>query len=361
MQGDNAGMTTLKRSSFLAQTQGRAIPLDTAQAEPSLSNVKLSEADLNHDGQIAGRGEMDQLFNAIDDLDHNGSRASILAQTQDGVDTPAGAAARKLLGLAKRITQLDTQNRMSDNAGLRSLGDRMAEGGKASIQNSTQGHLDAIDKTGVGLFYGDHSGYKQASPAQREAYLQSIAKPDATIPKPEESSCITWAMRHVKAAYTAAGKTQRWNQIAKTVYQNGTKGTDLAKELQKDGWSAVYFNPDPAKNADGNSEHSYSAAMVKRGKPYYGVKVDDQVLNYRPAPGSSTQSDTAGLDKLADTRFWFGLARGGQHTFVGHGDTVNEFHWDRNPGDRDAIEERKLADFPWLSGLIMVPPGDWPN
>src|SRR5690606_32594870 len=127
-----------------------------------------------------------------------------------------------------------------------------------------------------------------------------------------------------------------------------------------DGWQAIYFNPDRAKDADGNAEHSYTARMVRSGKPYYKIPVSGEVTNYRPAPGSTTVRDTSGLERLAKVPFWFGLARGGVHTFVGHGAVVNEFHWSAMPDDPEAIEETPLAEFAWLSGVVVVPPTTWP-
>lgn len=69
----------------------------------------------------------------------------------------------------------------------------------------------------------------------------------------------------------------------------------------------------------------------------------------------------SGIDKLKQVPFFFGLARGGTHTFVGQDGRVNEFHWDAMPNDKNAIEEQPLQTFPWNSGLIMVPPGTWPK
>ena len=72
------------------------------------------------------------------------------------------------------------------------------------------------------------------------------------------------------------------------------------------------------------------------------------------------REDLTGVEQLKKVPFFFGLARGGTHTFVGQNGRVNEFHWDRNPDDKTAIEERPLTEFPWNSGILMVPPGSWP-
>lgn len=242
------------------------------------------------------------------------------------------------------------------------FGNRLATGGAQSIELRMKQHLDAIEKTGVGVYYGDHSSMKTMSAAERREWATQNAKP-GTTPNAnfKESSCIGWAMENVGAAYAAAGKTERWNEIMRIVAAKGSKGTDLAKELQKDGWQSVYWNPDARNPNDGNNEHSFSATQVQRGKGYYGISVDATVMNYRPTAGGPTKQDLSGIDKLSKVPFFFGLAKGGMHTFVGRNGNVNEFHWNHMPDSRTAIEEKPLKDWGWNSGLIMVPPGTWPT
>jgi murein DD-endopeptidase MepM/ murein hydrolase activator NlpD len=241
------------------------------------------------------------------------------------------------------------------------FGARLSAGGAQSIALRMQGHADAIEKTGVGTYFGDHSAWKTMTPDARKEWIAANAKPGATPATPQESSCIGWAMENVAAAYNAAGKGARWKEIQSTVVANGSKGTDLAKELKKDGWEAVYWNPDAKHPDDSNPEHSFSAVQVARGKGYYGVAVDHTVQNYRPTSGAGTSEDQSGTAKLNKVPFFFGLAKGGMHTFVGREGKVNEFHWSEMPNSTKAIEERPLKDFPWNSGLIMVPPGSWPK
>lgn len=247
-------------------------------------------------------------------------------------------------------------------AGILAFGPRkLAAGGAQSIAMRMQGHADAIEKTGVGLYFGDHSPWKTMDATARKEWIATNAKPGTTPAAPKENSCIGWAMENVGAAYAAAGKSARWREIQATVTANGSKGTDLAKELKKDGWESVYWNPDAKHPDDGNAEHSFSAVQVGRGKGYYGVAVDHTVQNYRPTAGEGTTEDQSGTAKLNKVPFFFGLAKGGMHTFVGREGKVNEFHWAEMPDSQHAIEERPLKDFPWNSGLIMVPPGTWPK
>ncbi len=249
-----------------------------------------------------------------------------------------------------------------------SKGETMALGGAKHLKDQMAAHKEAISDTGVGLYYGDHSGFKKLSPDERQQWVDKHASWFGDTPKmPKESSCIGWAMENVKAAYVAAGKGDRWAEIAATIIADKgdgkAKGTDLAKELKKDGWEAIYFNPDVRHPSDGNSEHPLTASQVAKGKPYYGIKVDHQVVNYRPsAPGDGenrTKQDMGGIETLRKAPFFFGIARGGDHTFVGHDGTVSEFHWDRMPNDKHSIEETPLEAFVWNSGLVMVPPGTW--
>lgn len=242
------------------------------------------------------------------------------------------------------------------------LGNKLAAGGAQSIALRMKAHEDAIDKTGIGIYYGDHSSFKTMTAAERKQWVTENAKPGTTPSNNQkESSCIGWAMENVGAAYAAAGKSDRWAEIQRIVVSKGSKGIDLAKELQKDGWQSVYWNPDAKHPDDGNAEHTFSAAQVARGNGYYGLKVDATVENYRPTDPATTKQDLSGIDKLSKVPFFFGMAKGGVHTFVGRNGSVNEFHWSEMPDSKHAIQETPLKDWGWNSGVIMVPPGTWPK
>ncbi len=242
------------------------------------------------------------------------------------------------------------------------FGKALSAGGAQSIEMRMKQHNDAIDRSGVGVYFGDHSDFKTMTPEQRQAWVQENTKPGATAPATQkESSCIGWAMENVGAAYKAAGKSERWEQIQRVVVSKGSKGIDLAKELQKDGWQSIYWNPDAKHPNDNNPEHSFSALQASRGNGYYGLKVDAQVTNYRPTDGQGTKQDLSGIEKLNKVPFFFGMAKGGVHTFVGRQGNVNEFHWSEMPNSQHAIQDTPLKDWGWNSGVIMVPPGTWPK
>ncbi len=271
--------------------------------------------------------------------------------------TPSGAPGWQA-GSTTQTAQVGTTQRPND------LGAKLAAGGAQAIELRMKQHADSIEKTGVGKYFGDHSTWKTMSAADKDQWIKENAKPGVTPPSAssvKESSCIGWAMENVGAAYAAAGKSERWAEIQRHVVANGSKGTELAKELKKDGWQSVYWNPDAKNPDDGNAEHSFSAVQVGRGKGYYGVAVDAQVTNYRPTEGKGTKQDMSGIERLREVPFFFGLAKGGMHTFVGRKGEVNEFHWSEMPNSSRAIEQTPLEKFGWNSGLIMVPPGTWPT
>lgn len=261
-------------------------------------------------------------------------------------------------GTTTQTAQVGTTTRPND------FGARLAAGGAQSIELRSKQHLDAIERTGVGTYFGDHSEWKKMTPQQKTEWLAANTKAGVTPPAAstiKESSCIGWALENVGAAYAAAGKSERWAEIQRTVISKGSKGTDLAAELKKDGWQSIYWNPDAKNPNDGNAEHSFSAVQVARGKGYYGIAVDAQVLNYRPTDEAKTKTDMSGIEKLREVPFFFGLAKGGMHTFVGRKGEVNEFHWAEMPNSTNAVEQTPLEKFGWNSGLIMVPPGTWPT
>lgn len=333
-------MTTVRRTEFVSSQQNREIRVQTAANDPALQALNVAAADLNGDGYVRGDREMDALFTLLDRHDNNGDRNSVNAQT--------GSRVLDLLTALSRNTTASS-----------TFGATLAREGERLLNARTRAHTDAITATGIGTHYGDHSSYAALSETDKRTFIDANKLPGTQPGTPVQSSCIGWAMENVGAAYAAAGKSTRWAEIQRTVIRNGAKGTELAKELKKDGWQALYWNPDTTTPADGSAEHTFSAAQVRRGRGYYGIAIDGQVTNYRPTSGGNTVEDKTGIDKLAQVPFFFGLARGGTHTFVGTRGQVNELHWAEDPTSPHLIEQSPLKDFAWLSGLIMVPPGNW--
>lgn len=342
-----------------------AAPTPHAPADPPTSLTVKSGDTL---GKIARRlGVPVQSL-----LEANQGRYPSLATNADKLQVgwtlsaPGAAAPQPARTASQAWTSGPAQSRGAAATGTVSraddLGHKLAAGGAQSIALRMKQHQDAIDKTGVGIYFGDHSSFKTMTAAERRQWVAQNARPGTTpANNQKESSCIGWAMENVGAAYAAAGKSARWAEIQRLVVAKGSKGIDLAKELQKDGWQSVYWNPDAKHPDDGNPEHTFSAAQVARGKGYYGLKVDAVVENYRPTDPAKTTQDLSGIDKLSKVPFFFGMAKGGMHTFVGRSGSVNEFHWTELPDSKHAIQETPLKDWGWNSGVIMVPPGTWPK
>ena len=344
-------MSNIKVTDFMSRFRDKQIDVARARRASSMSGIDIQSADYNGDGVISGEIELRRLFTEVDEVDSDGNPHTVNADRAKNAYATLGTVA----------TPRTTRTVPAPSATVAEQGEKMGEGGATSAQDTKKAHEDAIAATGIGTHYGDHSSYKSMDAAGRRRFIENNKLPGTTPSRPKESSCIGWAMEHVGAAYKAAGKEARWNAIKSKVLRNGAKGTDLAKELKADGWTSVYFNPDALDAGSGGSEaeHEASARAVMGGGKYYGIKVDDMIVDYRPSSGSKTIKDTTGIDALKDAPFFFGVARGGDHTFVGYGDTVSEFHWDANPDSTTAIEERSLENFPWQSGLLMIPPGTW--
>ncbi len=116
------------------------------------------------------------------------------------------------------------QARSDDPETVKRLGLALAQGGRDSMNARWRGHLAAIDATGIGLYYGDASGFQRMTAPQRREWIARNQKAGATPRTPRASSCIGWAMEHVKAAYMAAGLPDRWGEIGKVVAASRTTG-----------------------------------------------------------------------------------------------------------------------------------------
>ena len=264
----------------------------------------------------------------------------------------------------------------------------MAEHGDRSITDNSNAHKTAIENTGVGLYYGDHSpfhdsilrGDHRALKAQIDAMSLGNWRLDSFEPgavvmedasgragRVRESSCIGWVIDNVKAAYEGAGLAARFAEISSRVKEADLRGTVLCEELQKDGWTAVFYCPRPADDLAGSAEREKLAAlnMAKAGARVWkspvagssGIRCDAVITGYRDVqPDDQTE---ALLEKLERVPFFVGVANGGIHTFVGHRGSVCDFHWTAQPDDMDAMTENPVRQWKWDTGLYMVPPGYW--
>ncbi len=66
------------------------------------------------------------------------------------------------------------------------------------------------------------------------------------------------------------------------------------------------------------------------------------------------------VKELKQIPFGLVLARGGKHAAVISYGEVYEVHLEREPLDKELIDVKDFkTQWPWLSGVIMVPPDNW--
>ncbi|MCB9072034.1 MAG: hypothetical protein H6623_00310 [Bdellovibrionaceae bacterium] len=276
--------------------------------------------------------------------------------------------------------------------------------GRQSIINSTRAHYQHLQKTGIGLFYGVRSDYSPIkhsteddtwSDLERFSYIKTVLKKDfvtqlgsadavdsyaRSLVGMQESTprsgdiqitgSLLWTLRHLRAAYASVGKEKRARQIVREVLKNDNGPNVLMKELQKDGWEAIYWNPDVAQPNETNGKlrqmHQRSVQEAQNGLyNNRSIFLQHTLVNYRPSSNSKTKKSLSSLKRLEHIPFWVGLANYGRQTFVGYLGRVSESHSSEMPISRMLIKESLFADWQgytrekYLSGIIMIPPGAW--
>ena len=362
-------MPQLDHATFIDRLKGKSI--DAAALRTAYPDLNVRS--IAGDGVITGTMEnLEKLWEIIDSYDHDGNVNTIS-------DSRALSIAEWLF--AKTGSSAPTGGGTVNWRKVAELGDK-------SITDNTHAHKAAIDSIGVGLYYGDHSrfhedilrGDRTALQSQIDAMslgswrMESIEPGSVVIENPsgkparlQESSCIGWVMQNVKAAYGGAGLEARFAEINRSVRDADLRGTVLCEELQKDGWTAVFYSPRTAEDLAESGEREKLGAlnMAKAGSRVWkspipgssGVRCDAVITGYRGVtPDSNTE---ASLQKLENAPFFVGVANGGIHTFVGHNGSVCDFHWTAQPNDKNAMTENPLRQWKWDTGLYMVPPGYW--
>lgn len=205
--------------------------------------------------------------------------------------------------------------------------------------------------------------------------------------KLQKTSCIDYVRASFELGFKKTGMNSEWKAIWNKV-KNG-RGDLLASALVKNGWVALYYNPDVVHpNDDGPpgsedykaaSEHTYSYGNAKSKKVYYGIPVHDFVTNYFPTVIStsggfrtvssfSRKPSTTTVKQDPPEKFFkipVGLiiARGGMHTAIFSNGNVLEVHWDVGPflsSGHPLFEKRDFCSvWPWNSGVIVVPSIYW--
>ncbi len=369
-------MPTIDRAGFITRMRGMSLKeTDIGLAYPGVDVRGLANAQ----GFIEGTpGNLEKLWKAIDRFDRDGSAATISGplpvRIVDWVLTHAIA------------TPVDPPSGgVADADAWRKL----AEAGDRAITAKTKAHHDAIDATGVGRYYGDHGSFYAEVRANDRAGVNAriegwtrrqwtlaamsrgrvdIRGPNGATATIKESSCIGWVMENAKAAHEAAGMAARFAKIEQRMRDADLRGTVLCEELQKDGWTAVFYSPRTAADlgAAGENEKLAALNMAKAGALIWrastvegsrGVECDVVVSGYRDtAPDAATE---ALLRRLESVPFFIGVANGGMHTFVGHQGNVCDFHWTAGPDEKRAMTEEPVREWAWDTGLYMVPPGFW--
>ena len=361
-------MPKLDHATFIARLKGRSINA----AELRSAHPELDTGSIPGNGVIAGTTEnLEKLWEIVDSFDHDGT-----------VNTISDDAA---LSIANWLFTRAGNGQASGSAGDWR---KIAQAGDRSITEKTAAHKAAIDRIGVGLYYGDHSRFHEDILRGNRSNLQGeidamsagnwrlgalepgaveIENSSGQSVRLQESSCIGWVMQNVRAAYGGADHGGRSDEINQRVKEADLRGTVLCEELQKDGWTAIFYSPRTADDLAGAGEREKLGAlnMAKAGSRVWkspiagsdGVRCDAVITGYRGmAPDSETEAQ---LQKLENVPFFVGVANGGIHTFVGHNGKVCDFHWTAQPDDKDAMTENPIREWKWDTGLYMVPPGYW--
>jgi len=182
------------------------------------------------------------------------------------------------------------------------------------------------------------------------------------------TSCIGYQLDSVGTGHSKTMAEADWKRIRSFMVEG--RGTTIFKGYEDAGWEGLYYNPDVVHAADRDQEHPYSYSTAKKQSKYYGIKVVDCIINYNPnsiyedgeeIPATSrTPKDLIKTAKLKTIPFGVMLARGGRHTAMIMSGRVYEVHYSQGPRDLNLYGSTDFeTEWPWYSGIIMVPPGHW--
>jgi hypothetical protein len=352
----------LERNAFRAALADKPMAVEDLRSQPGIRESAAMQTIVTRaagaDGVLAGTAEVDRVF---DDMRRAFGPRSLLQLADPALHMrPGGATARAVEGLktARGLSRTDAPG----------------DAARASLERTTQAHHAQRQATGIGTHFGDASAYAKLDDAGRARWLASRATPGTTPPSPSSltsSSCIGWTMEHVQRWYQAAGKMDRWREVERAVKAENMTGVALARELRKDGWQALYNNPDTswAGTAEApDNEHRYSLHVARTSGTYYGVPVDGMLTDWG--------NDPSKLSALAKAPFFVHVARGGLHVTAGTRGSISEFARNEGPDGQGIYQDplarivdvyadvygggdngRARAMHMWGSGLTLVPPG----
>ncbi len=78
----------LTKPQFSQALSGKSLDVEKLKADSRMDGVGVEKADLNQDGQIAGRPEADALFKEVDEFDRDGNRNSVLLGANGNPNAP---------------------------------------------------------------------------------------------------------------------------------------------------------------------------------------------------------------------------------------------------------------------------------
>lgn len=240
-------------------------------------------------------------------------------------------------------------------------------------------HVRFFQEHGVSKYYGNRKPEHQT----RQGLIDALTKygaPASLVSQLEPISCIGLTLKCLGEGFKAAGQESTWAKIhAQLAIGQKFYGTDLQKMLRQLGWKILYWNPNPAQNAQWDAEdrainpvkegrdwnpvwggHAYHYAMVMSKGTYYGVPVDDAktMVNFGDVMPPAFRK----------VPFFVGTAHAGYHVFPGHQGRIIEAHSMRN---LNAFDNLEISDFnpfapgggprwtrseKYRSGVIAVPP-----
>ncbi len=211
-------------------------------------------------------------------------------------------------------------------------------------------HKLSVEKTGRGILTGNKSG---------EASSAGI----------QQSDCTILVLDVLQRAFAAQGRAPDWQKanakalaLAKA-HGRGISGLDIQQALVSElNWKGIFWAPNPRfayPDPADKSEHADAYRKVRESGNYKGLPVEESVVDYAPAKGSTTTKTTTQLEKLRRIPFGVLSARGATHMALIIRGVVYEVHWTETSDKPNVIQGTPLEEWNWLSGAIVVPPDDF--
>jgi hypothetical protein len=227
----------------------------------------------------------------------------------------------------------------------------LGEVGAAYGRSMMLEHQAAVSATGTGKYAGNRC-------------------PGAIPTGVEQTDCTTYVLEVLKQAFTAKGRAADWKTVfdeAQKMSAGLFKGTELLKALiNKAGWKALFWSPDPRNPSDRQPYHSVYYKRVRETGEYRGsneatgipVDASKSIIDYRPT-SPTKQENMSNFDRLKQVPLAVIATKGGTHMTLLLNGQVYEVHWDKPATDPNVIEATPLEKWAWLSGVVVMPSEDY--